>query len=117
MTLHFLGDQVIPLFVQCLELLPNIHTLEIGSSGNCPDAILLKMALGRVRLSQIKTLIVPESAHPLLEHCPNVEDVVWVVTDKPVTSDDFLRSLASNRFSRVKRLAVPLTLPGNPSRE
>jgi len=117
MTVHFLGDQAIRSFVQCLELLPNLHTLEIGSSGNGPDAALLKTALRRVRLSQIKTLIIPESAHPLLEHCPSVEDVVWVITDKSVTSNEFLRSLTSNRFSKVKRLAVPLALPSNPSRE
>jgi len=117
MTLHFLGDQAIRPFVDCLELLLNLHTLEIGSSENNPDTILLRDALGRVRLPQIKTLIIPESAHPLLKHCCNVEDVVWVITNKPVTSTEFLRSLTSNRFSKVKRLVIPLILPGNPSRE
>jgi len=117
MTVHFLGNQVLRPFVECLELLPNLHTLEIGSSSNGPDTILLNDALGRVRLPQIQTLIIPESAHPLLKHCRNVEDVVWVISDKPITSNEFLRSLTSNRFSKVKRLAVPLTLPGNPSRE
>ena len=115
--MHFLGNQVIRPFIECLEFLPNLHTLEIGSSENGPDAVLFRDALGLVRLPQIKTLIIPESAHSLLEHCRNVEDVVWVIADEPVTSNEFLRSLTSNRFSKVERLAVPLTLPGNPSRE
>ena len=117
MTVHFLGKNVIRQFVECLKLLSNLHTLEIGSSDNRPDEIFLKATLRGVRFSQIKTLIIPESAHPLLEHCPSVEDVVWVITDKPVTSDKFLRSLTSNRFSKVKRLAIPLISPGNPSRK
>ena len=117
MTLHFLGNQAIRPFVECLELLPNLHTLEIGSSENGPDTILLRDALGRVRFPQIKTLIIPESVHPLLKHCRNVEDVVWVIPDRPISPNEFLRSLTSNRFSKVKRLAIPLILPGNPSRK
>jgi len=117
MTVHFLGNQAIRTFVNCLRVLPNLHTLEIGSAEGDPDPILLKKALGWIRLPQIKTLIIPESAHPLLKHCHNVEDVVWVIADKPVTNDDFLRSLTSNRGSKVKRLAIPIAFPGNPSRE
>jgi len=117
MTVHFLGNRVICPFVECLGFLPNLHTLEIGSSESGPDTTLLKTALERVKLSQIKTLIVPESAHPLLEHCPTVEDVVWVIMDKPITSDKFLRSLTSNWVPKVKRLTIPLVMPGNPSRE
>jgi len=117
MTVHFLMNLVLRSFVECLELLPNLHTLEIGSSPNGHDPTLLNDALGQVRLPQIQTLIIPESAHPLLKHCHNVENVVWMIADEPVTSNDFLRSLTSNRFSKVKRLAIPLALPGNPSRE
>ena len=104
-------------FVKCLKSLPNLHTLEIGMF--CGDTVTtkLKKALGRVKLRQIKTLIIPPAAHPLLQHCRNVEDVVCEATNYTQPSDGFLRSLASNRNSKIKRLAIPLTLWPNPSRE
>jgi len=117
MTLHFLDDGAIRPFVRCLSFFPNLHTLEIGSLDYGPHPILLKKALGSIKLPQIKTLVIPVSAHPLLKHCRNVEDVVWVVAGSPITSDEFLRSLTSNRGSTVKRLTIPLVLPGNPSRK
>ena len=115
--MDFLHDQGICPLVRCLSFLPNLHTLEIGSSDDGPDTALLKRALGRIILPQMKTLIIPESAHPLLRHCPNIEDVVWVIADKPITSDEFLQSLTSNGDSKVERLAIPLVLPGSPSRK
>ena len=117
MTVHLLGNQAVPQFVGCLKVLPNLHTLEIGSAEGDPDPVLLKKALGWIKLPQIKALIIPESAHPILKHCRNVEDVVYVIADKPVTSDEFLRSLTSSRGSKVKRLAIPIAFPGNPSSE
>ena len=111
MTLHFLDDGAIRPFVRCLSFLPNLHTLAIGSVDYGPSPVLLKKALGRIRLPQIKTLIIPESAHPLLEHCRNVEDVVWVISDRRRAYNDFLQSFVSNSGSKVKRLTIPLTLP------
>ena len=107
MTVHYLEDQVVHPFAQCLSSLPNLHTLKLGSFGGSPDATLLKVALGRIRLPQIKTLTIPEPAHPLLEHCPNVEDVVWVIADRPIISYEFLESLTSNCNSKVGRLMIP----------
>ena len=117
MAVDFLEDQGICPLVRCLSFLRNLHSLEIGSSDYGPDTTLLEKALERIILPQMKTLIIPEPAHPLLKHCPNVEDVIWVITDKPITSDDFLESLTSNSNSKVERLTVPLILPGNPSRK
>ena len=105
-----------PLFVKCLKSLQNLHTLEIGRAEGAITT-QLKIALKRVKLPQIKTLILPPAAHPLLRHCHNIEDLVCVVKDKTVASDDFLGSLASNRDSKVKRLAIPLVLWCNPSRK
>ena len=106
-----------PMFVECLKSLPNLHTLEIGLVYERPRTILLKEALKGLKLPQIETLILPPAAHPLLEHCPNVEDVDWVIGDKRITSDEFLGSLASIQGSKIKRLAIPLVLEGNPSRK
>ena len=52
-------------FVKYLKFLPNLHTLEIWD-----DAIVgtrLRRALKRVKLPQIKTLILPPNAHPILD--------------------------------------------------
>ena len=105
-----------PLFVRCLESLPSLRTLEIGWA----DDIIttpLKDALKRVKLPQIKTLILPPAAYPLLRHCRDVEDIVYVVRDRATPSNEFLESLVSNRNSKVKRLAIPLAPWPNPSRE
>ena len=104
-------------FVECLKSLPNLHTLEIGLVRSVPRTALLQKALNRVKLPQIQTLILPPAAHPLLEHCPNVEDLDWVIGDRFATSDKFLRSLASIQDSKIKRLGIPLVLEGDPSRE
>ena len=118
MTVHlpWNGANTLPSFVKCLESLPNLHTLEIGS-GDEITTTPLKNALKRVKLPQIKTLIIPPAAHPLLQCCRDVEDVVCVVRYKPISSDEFLESLASNLDSKVERLAIPLVLGTNPSRK
>jgi len=110
------GDSVLPLFVGCLESLPNLHTLEIGRVHGSIETPL-KNALEHVKLPQIKTLILPPSAYPLLLHCCDVEDVVCVVGRGAISSDEFLESLASNRNSKVKRLAIPLVSRSNLSRK
>ena len=115
MTVHFPQSGSYPLFVKCLESLKNLHTLEMGPVGAI--AIRLKDALKGVKLPQIKTLILPPAAHPLLRHCRNVEDVVCVIERKFVHPDEFLKSLASNQDSKVKQLAIPLVLWENPSRK
>lgn len=103
-------------FVKCLEFLPNLHTLEIAWAGG-HITIPLEDALKSVKLPQIRTLILPPTAHPLLRNCHNVEDVVCVVGDEVISSDEFLASLTSNRDSKVERLAIPLVSWDDPSRK
>ena len=110
MALNFVMEKAhVILFVKCLGFLPNLHTLEITWSAS-PLSGKLRKALRRIELPQIKTLILPVTAHPLLERCHEVEDVVCVVAyDWNVSSEEFLRSLALNRDSKVRRLVIPLT--------
>ena len=96
-------------FVKCLESLPNLHTLEMGWTDDSITAPLGK-ALKGVELPQIKALNIFPTAHPILQHCRNVEDVACVVKYQIVPPDGFLRSLTSNRDSKVKRLTIPLVL-------
>ena len=114
MTVHLLWNgAILHLFVECLESLPNLDVLEIGWTDEF-IATPLKDALRGAKLPQIKTLILPPAAHPLLRHCRNVEDVVCLVGCKITSFDRFLGSLAFNRDSKVKRLAIPLVLWTNP---
>ena len=117
MTMRSLWDLAAPTFIKCLESLPSLHTLEIGFVYYNPRAPILKNALKGVKLPQIKSLVLPQVAHILIKHCPNVESVDWVVGDTTVVSDEFLESLASIRHSKIERLAIPLVSYNNPSRK
>ena len=115
MTVYLMwGNSGLPPFIRCLESLQNLHTLEIGRADNS-ITIPLQEALKRVKLPQIRTLIIPPEAYPLLWHCCDVEDVVCVTRDNTISSDEFLGALSSNRNTKVRRLAIPLVSWGNPS--
>ena len=109
------GSSFLP-FVRCLRSLPNLHTLEIGRVDDF-NTTPLKNALKGIKLPQIKTLYISPASYPLLEHCREVEDVVCAVRDQNALPDGFLGSLASNRDSKVKRLAIPLVTWAKPSRK
>jgi len=96
-----------PLLVKCLESLPNLHTLVIGWTDSYTKNPL-KNALKRRKFPQIKALILPPSAYPLLKCCHNAEDVDCVVGNRPVHSKNLPEFLASIPGSKVKRLAIPL---------
>ena len=111
-----LSRSTLPELFKCLESLPNLHTLEMGEVGYYPP-FKLRSLLERVNLPQVKALILPAYAYPLLDNCRNVEDVVYVVQHGVAPSDEFCEPLASNQNSQVKRLAVPLSQWSNPSRK
>ena len=106
-------------FVDCLQSLPNLRTLEIRWPDH--DEFFeepLWNALKRVNLPQIKTLTIPPTAHPLLRHCHELEDVDFVIVEgRTACSDVILRSLASNQKSKIRRLAIPLLFWNDLSRK
>jgi len=59
-------------FVRCLPVLQNLHTLEITCMR--ADSRLLGAGL-KSTLPQIRTVILPSTAHYILRHCPNIEDL------------------------------------------
>ena len=81
------------------------------------DTPALESALQGVELPQIKTLILPPAAYPLLRRCPDVENVACVVGHREGSSDGFFKSLASNRDSKIKRLVIPLVLESDSCRK
>jgi len=96
-----------PFFIKFLQSLPNLHTLEVRW-WDIYDFFgkPLGNALKRVKLPQIKTLIIPLAAHPLLQHCHELEDVNFVVVEGRIVFDAVLRSLASNQNSKIRRLTI-----------
>ena len=101
------GKPTFPPFVKCLKSLPNLHTLKIGWMASF-ETLPLENALDGVELPQIKTLILPPAAHPLLQHCCDVEDVVCMIRYETAASYGFIKSFESIRDSKIKRLAIPL---------
>jgi len=104
------------LFAKCLESLLNLHTLEV-ELWDRRITTPLKNAFKHVRLPQIRTLILPIAAYPLLKHCGNVEDVILGRIHTSVPSKKFIGALASIRSSKVKRLAIPPDLWNESSRK
>ena len=99
-------DTIFEIFVRCLVVLPNLHTLEVISMGTHYSEPL-RNALGCTKLPQIKTLILPSMAHCLLRHCPNIDDL----TCTPFRPNgDFIQSLIAGR-QKLRRFAV--LFPGN----
>ena len=95
MAVHLTRDEsTFPPFVKCLKSLSNLHTLEVGWADDFITTPL-ENALKGVKLPQIKALILFPTAHPLLQHCRNVEDVACVLGYQNKSPDVFLQSLAS----------------------
>jgi hypothetical protein len=99
-------DAIFEIFVRCLTVLPNLHTLEVISTGTHYSEPL-RNALDGVQLPQIKTLILPSMVHCLLRHCPNVDDLTCTPF-RP--NEDFIQSLIVGQ-QKLRRFAV--LFPGN----
>ena len=95
------------LFVKCLTTLHNLHTLEIVSMQGDERIQSFAIALDRTRtqlqLRKVRTLVLPPTAHRLLRHCPNVEDLTCCATEPDV---DFVESLAARKSNCVTKFSV-----------
>jgi len=94
------------LFVECLAALPNLHTLEIGWVKNSLVGELFVTTLGNRELP-VRTLVLPPTAHPLLQYCPNVEDLTCSDT---APDRSFVESLVAGGLAHITKLSV--TCPG-----
>ena len=95
------------LFVKCLTTLQNLHTLEIvsmqGDERVQSFAIALERTRTQLQLRQVRTLVLPPTAHRLLRHCPNVEDLTCCATEP---DEDFVESLAACRSNHIAKFSV-----------
>ena len=60
--------------VNCLVLLPNLHTLEVTTVVH--GRPIVKSAFKSTRLPQVRTLVVDADAHRVIRCCENVKHVV-----------------------------------------
>ncbi|KAF9648465.1 hypothetical protein BDM02DRAFT_3239797 [Thelephora ganbajun] len=67
-------DTILPAFADCLQSLPNLHTLELCHVHQ-EMTTKLKRAFEGVKILPIRTVVLPITAHHILRSCPNVEDV------------------------------------------
>ncbi|KAG8720875.1 hypothetical protein FRC09_008842 [Ceratobasidium sp. 395] len=67
-------DVVLPPFVKMLQLLPNVHTLQIPHAHSAMTTAL-KDAFKGSTFPSIRTVIMPNCAHEILRCCPGVESV------------------------------------------
>ena len=67
-------DTILPTFVNCLQSLPNLHTLELCHVHQ-EMTTKLKQVFEGTNIPSIRTIVLPTSAHHILRSCPNVEDV------------------------------------------
>lgn len=73
-------DTILPAFVNCLQSLPNLHTLELCHVHH-EMTTKLKLAFEGIKIPSIRTIVLPTIAHHILRSCPNVEDVTCNVGD------------------------------------
>jgi len=100
------ADGVMGFFVNCLTTLANLHTLEIvsmGEDGRCVQPFVTALKKTKPQPRQVRTLVLPLTAHLLLRYCPNVEDLTCCAM-KP--SEAFVESLVAGRLSRVTKFSI-----------
>ena len=73
-------DTILPAFVNCLQSLPNLHTLELCHVDQKMEMVF-KQAFDGVTIPSIRIVVLPTIAHYILRACPNVEDVTCNLGD------------------------------------
>ena len=66
---------VLPAFARCLDILPNLHTLQILHAHNQMTTHLKKVFEGR-SFPSIQTVILPTHAHEIMRCCKQAQTVV-----------------------------------------
>jgi len=110
-------DIILPAFANCLQSLPNLHTLELCHVHQ-EMTTKLKRAFEGKTIPSIRTVVLPTIAHHILRSCPNVVDVTCNVGD----GSQILGTIASKcpkverisgatpSLSMLKRLSGPETI-------
>ena len=92
-------------FIECLTALPNLHTLETTAMPwNHPvDHILDALEERKPRFQQVRTLVLPNEAHWLMQCCPNIEDLTCYGS---TPYEAFVKSLVVGQLNRITKLSI-----------
>jgi hypothetical protein len=105
------AGKVLRTFANCLQSLPNLHTLQIASvNGNLATAI--KTAFNGRRFLKIHTITLPVIAHHILRSCPQVRNVActhWV--------EKYFINTVAQKCKKVEALDVVVLLNDTVDRE
>ena len=92
--------EVLSIFAQCLQSLPNVHTLQIsGVLGQAATAI--KTAFKNRRFLQIRTIILPNLAHHILSSCPQAKNITYIGYQ-----EDYVFNTMSKKCKQVEALDI-----------
>jgi len=104
-------DTALRAFAKCLQLLPNLHTVQVaGVYGQIATAI--KTAFKGYRFPQIRTVILPPLAHHMLSSCPQVKDITCIGYHE----NYFIRTIAK-RCKSVETLDITIYSSDTMNRE
>ena len=102
-NVHIVKDsegEVLSIFAQCLQSLPNVHTLQIaGVFGQAATAI--KTAFKNHRFLQIRTIVLPTPAHHVFSSCPQVKDITYTGYQ-----EDYVFNTILKRCKQVEALDI-----------
>lgn len=111
---------VLPIFVACLKVLSNLHTLQILHA-HSQMMTPLKNAFEKVSLPQIKTIILPTCAHNVLRSCPNVAELtcnehdggklVNALIKASIHGVEVIRGTSAGRYSTCVDVSSPASSP------
>ena len=93
-------DEVLSFFTQCIQSLPNIHTLQIAGV-LIQAATAIKAAFKNHCFLQIFTIILLTLAHHILSSCPQVKDIMCIGFQK-----DNVFNTISKRCKQVEALDI-----------
>lgn len=98
-------DTILPAFADCVQSLPNLHTLELCHVHQSMT-MKLKRAFEGKTMPTIRTVVLPTVAHHILRSCPNVEDVTCNAED----GSQILGTIAT-RCPKVERISGMIPSP------
>lgn len=95
----FNADTILPVFLKCLENLPNLHTIKIVFAP-LSMTTAIKNAFENASLPTIRTVVLPAYCHEILRACPEVRSVWCTEQD----GGKLVAALGKGKCTKVEEL-------------
>jgi hypothetical protein len=93
------ADKVLPVFLKCLENLPNLHTIKVVFAP-LSMTTTIKSTFEKASLPTIRTVVVPAYCHEILRACPEVRSV-WCMEED---GGKLVAALGKGKCGKVEEL-------------